>query len=115
VAVGEALPLQGIMNHAGLGNVSARIVAPDGSSQMVSDDGIAGAGTKRAHLRPCPFPEGALLIQHSDGVSARWKPDEYPGLWGHHPVLIAAVLFRDQRRIRDDATVLVAAQQEPPS
>jgi hypothetical protein len=49
---------------------------------------------------------------HTDGVSASWKPDDYPGLWAHHPVLIAAVIFRDHGRGRDDATVVVAARRE---
>jgi anti-sigma regulatory factor (Ser/Thr protein kinase) len=113
VAIGEALPGAGVLNYAGLGNISARLITPDGSSQLVSDDGIAGARTKRAHLRPSEYPAGALLVLHSDGVSARWKPDDYVGLWGHHPVLVAAVLYRDHRRSGDDATVLVAARKEP--
>ncbi len=113
VAIGEALPEQGLMNYSGLGNVCARIITAEGSTQLVSDDGIAGAATKRVHLRSSPFAAEALFVQHSDGVSARWKPDDYVGLWGHHPVLIAAILYRDDRRSRDDATVMVVAQHEP--
>ncbi len=112
VAIGEALPGADNLNFAGLGNICARIITPDRSSQLVCDDGIAGARTRRAHLRQYEYPIDALLVQHSDGVSARWKPDEYVGLWGHHPVLIAAVLYRDHRRGRDDATIVAAARQE---
>jgi anti-sigma regulatory factor (Ser/Thr protein kinase) len=114
VAVSEALTGADAVNHAGLGNIAARVVSSGGSSQLVSDGGIAGAGTRQAHLRPSAYPAGALLVQHSDGVSARWKSAEYVGLWGHHPVVIAAVLFRDQRRRRDDATVVVARQETRP-
>jgi anti-sigma regulatory factor (Ser/Thr protein kinase) len=112
VAVGEALLGEGVLNYAGLGNISARIITIDASSQLVSDDGICGAGSRRAHLRPFAYLPDALLVQHSDGVSARWKPDDYVGLWGRHPVLVAGVLFRDHGRSRDDATVLVVAQRE---
>ena len=107
VAVAEVLPEVGVVNYAGLGNICARLVTPDGSVHLISDDGIAGAGTRRAHLRSYAFPAHTLLVQHTDGVSANWKAGEYAGLWGHDPVLIAAVLYRDRapprrrRRRRD--------------
>jgi hypothetical protein len=48
------------------------------------------------------------VILHSDGIATRWQLDAYPGLTACHPGVIAAVLYRDFRRERDDATVLVA-------
>ena len=44
----------------------------------------------------------------SDGIGTSWRLDDYPGLALRHPTLIAGVLFRDFRRLRDDATVVVA-------
>ena len=49
---------------------------------------------------------------HSDGISTHWDLADYPGLAARHPALIAAVLFRDLSRGRDDATV-VALQAAP--
>ena len=46
------------------------------------------------------------MILHSDGLSAQWEIDSYPGLAASHPALIAGVLFRDHRRGRDDAAVV---------
>ena len=43
----------------------------------------------------------------SDGIGTRWNLDAYPGLLEHHPMLLAAVLYRDFQRGRDDATVVV--------
>jgi hypothetical protein len=51
-----------------------------------------------------------VLILHSDGLSARWDLDDYAGLRRRHPALIAGVLFRDHRRLRDDASVVVVAR-----
>jgi hypothetical protein len=45
---------------------------------------------------------------HSDGLSARWDLMSYPGLLRRAPGVIAAVLYRDMARTRDDATVIVA-------
>jgi hypothetical protein len=55
-----------------------------------------------------PLPKEALLVMHSDGLATRWSLDRYPGLANRHPSLIAGVLYRDYRRIRDDVTVVVA-------
>ena len=50
---------------------------------------------------------------HSDGLSARWKLDDYPGLAQADTGVVAAILYRDARRGRDDATILVARLQAP--
>src|SRR5678816_3833832 len=53
------------------------------------------------------FPHGALLIMYSDGLATHWSLDDYPGLAGRHPALIAAALYRDHDRGRDDVSVVV--------
>ncbi len=47
---------------------------------------------------------------HSDGLQTRWNLSTYPGLSRKHPTLIAAVLYRDYSRKRDDVTVVVLRQ-----
>jgi hypothetical protein len=44
---------------------------------------------------------------HSDGLSARWDLKNRPDLLARHPAIIAAALYRDHGRERDDATVVV--------
>jgi hypothetical protein len=51
---------------------------------------------------------GFLLVMHSDGLATHWNLDQYPGLVGRRPSLIAGVLYRDFARGRDDVTVVVA-------
>ena len=48
---------------------------------------------------------------HSDGLTAHWSLDGYPGLAERDPLMVAAVLYRDFRRVRDDATVLVLRER----
>jgi hypothetical protein len=45
---------------------------------------------------------------HSDGLATQWNLGAYAGLQTRHPSLIAAVLYRDFVRGRDDVTVVVA-------
>jgi hypothetical protein len=49
---------------------------------------------------------------HSDGLVSHWSLDRYPGLLQAHPSLVAAVLYRDFTRGRDDVAVLVGRGQE---
>jgi hypothetical protein len=50
----------------------------------------------------------ALVILNSDGLQSHWSLNAYPGIAARDPSLIAAVLYRDFNRGRDDATVVVA-------
>jgi hypothetical protein len=45
---------------------------------------------------------------HSDGLSARWDLQKYPGILFHHGMILCAALFKDFNRDNDDSTVLVA-------
>jgi anti-sigma regulatory factor (Ser/Thr protein kinase) len=93
---------------AGLGNIAAAVVTGERTQNMISHDGIAGHVAARIHEYGYPWPENALLIMQSDGLSQRWDLARYPGLARRDPSIVAAVLFRDCARGRDDATVLVA-------
>jgi hypothetical protein len=53
-----------------------------------------------------PWPEGSALIMHSDGLTARWEFNQYPGLLQRDAGLICGVLLRDFSRGNDDATVV---------
>jgi anti-sigma regulatory factor (Ser/Thr protein kinase) len=93
--------------YAGIGNIAGVILRTDGVSRMVS---IAGtAGVTQSKIKPFVYPAGpgALVVLTSDGIATSWKLDAYPGLARAHPSLVAAVLFRDFSRRRDDATVVV--------
>jgi hypothetical protein len=63
------------------------------------------------HSTAHAWPEHGLLVMHSDGLTGRWTLDRYPGLLVRHPALVAAVLYKDFLRGRDDATVVVVASR----
>jgi anti-sigma regulatory factor (Ser/Thr protein kinase) len=98
-----------IVRHAGIGNVSGVLLSNGGRPRhMVSQNGIVGHEAGRIHEIETPCPGDWTLVLHSDGISSRWDLDQYPGLLARDPSLIAAVLYRDHKRGRDDATVVVA-------
>jgi predicted RNA binding protein YcfA (HicA-like mRNA interferase family) len=75
---------------------------------MVSHNGILGVQFLRSQLFEYDWPRGSHVVMHSDGLSARWTLPAHPGLQMRHPAVIAAILYRDFVRRRDDATVVVA-------
>jgi anti-sigma regulatory factor (Ser/Thr protein kinase) len=110
VAVAEVDLGRNLVRFCGLGNISGVILGDGPDRQLVSHNGTAGLVAGRIDEFTYPWPPGALLVLHSDGLTTRWGLDRYPGLARRHPGLIAAVLYRDFSRGRDDVTVVVARE-----
>jgi serine phosphatase RsbU (regulator of sigma subunit) len=102
----------GALTFAGAGNVSGCVARDDGTSSFVAHPGTVGAGLRTTRAFSHVWPADGLLILHSDGLQTRWDLRKYPGLMRREPSLVAAVLWRDFLRGRDDVTVLVARRQE---
>ncbi|MGE0312013.1 MAG: ATP-binding protein [Lautropia sp.] len=96
---------------AGIGNISAAIVAPGSSRGMMSHSGIVGVQVRTIRQFEHSWPDDALLVMHSDGLQTRWNLDDHPSLRRHDPMVVVAALLRDYRRGRDDVTVLVASRR----
>jgi anti-sigma regulatory factor (Ser/Thr protein kinase) len=107
VAVAELDPRRRTIRFAGIGNVAGCIRAENRSQSMVSHHGTLGHRATRFHEFTYDWPRGALVILHSDGISARWDLSTYAGLANRHPMVVAAVLYRDHRRRNDDASIVV--------
>ena len=99
------------VRFAGVGNIAGTIVANGSSRSLVSHNGTVGHQLHKVHEFIYPFPRGALLVLHSDGLATSWRLDKYAGLAAQDPSLIAGVLYRDFKRGRDDVTV-VAVREE---
>ena len=106
-AVAEIRPREGTLAYAGIGNISAVVLAAGGSRSLVSLNGTLGMAASRIQEFRVPWTSDAVLVLHSDGLQSRWDLAAYPGLIARHPAVIGAALLRDFRRRRDDASVLV--------
>lgn len=93
--------------YAGAGNIAGSFASVGPRKQMISHAGIVGHKIHSSRELPYAWPTGALLVMHSDGLETHWNLDDYPGLVDRHPALVAAVLYRDFTRGRDDVTVVV--------
>lgn len=112
VAAGIGSATKQSLHFAGVGNIAGVLRSPAESRGLFSHNGTVGHQMRKVQQLGYAWPEGALLVMHSDGLQSRWDLSRYPGLQLRHPAIIAAVLYRDFVRGRDDVTVLVAARMQ---
>lgn len=114
VAVMRHEAAAGEVVFAGVGNIAACLWEGGGAPRrmMVSQNGIIGHNLQRSQEYRYPWPPEALLIAHSDGLESRWDVGAYPGLAACHASIIAAMLYREHSRKRDDVVVLVVRKRK---
>ncbi|TCS35183.1 anti-sigma regulatory factor (Ser/Thr protein kinase) [Paucimonas lemoignei] len=107
VAAGRLAYATSTFHFAGVGNIATMVLQAQGRKQLMSHNGIVGGNMRKTQEFSVAWQDHDLLIMHSDGLSTQWSVDGYPGLLVADPAIIAAVLYRDYWRRRDDVTVLV--------
>lgn len=110
-AVGLVLTVDGLqqtIDYYGVGNISLRKITAEATKRGISTQGIIGQNVRK-HLAATslPWSANALLVVHSDGIDDHWKLSEYPGLMQRDLSLVAAVLYKDHKRGKDDCAILV--------
>lgn len=106
VAIADIVHADRQLRFVGVGNINAAVFSGGRARHTVSHNGTAGHSVRKIQEFQYDFPHDSTLIMHSDGLTSRWTLDAYPGLLDRRASIIAAVLYRDFRRLRDDATVL---------
>lgn len=100
-----------LVTYAGLGNISGVIIASAGHRNLVSHNGTAGHEARKISSFSYPWARDSILIMHSDGLATHWDLDHYRGLSARRSGIIAAQIYADFSRKRDDVTVLVAREK----
>lgn len=98
----------GKLTFAGVGNVAAWMDDGERRQGFISNPGIIGHNAKAVREIEAAVPNGALIVMHSDGLTAKWDVNAYPGLRARDPHLVAATLIRDAGVRPDDASIIVA-------
>jgi anti-sigma regulatory factor (Ser/Thr protein kinase) len=106
-AMAHILPGKGVIKFAGIGNIAASICA-SAVRHAVSMNGTLGHEARQFREYSYPWEVGSVGVIHSDGLRSHWSIDDQPGLRQRDPAVIAALLYRDFNRQRDDVTVVVA-------
>ena len=103
------------LQFAGVGNIAGHLRSrlETTGKGLCWHNGTVGAEMRKLQQFEYDYPDQPLLVMHSDGLQTRWSLDTYPGLANRHPAVIAAVLYRDFTRGRDDVTVCVVRSGVP--
>ena len=107
VAMARVNSREDVLTFAGIGNISGILATSETRRGLCSHNGTVGVQLRKIQNFDYQFGSRDLLILHSDGLQSRWSFESYPGLIQRHPTVVAAVLFRDFQRGRDDLTVVV--------
>jgi serine phosphatase RsbU (regulator of sigma subunit) len=103
---------RGVVRYCALGNISGHIARRGGPRvTMVSHPGTAGHTAARIQEFSYAMPADALIVMHSDGISAGWDLASYPGIRARHPSIVCAAIYRDFSRQRDDVVVVAAGRR----
>ena len=95
------------VTFCGAGNIAARLASGIGDRSFLCQHGTLGLQVGRLQDIGAPWPDHALFVMHSDGLTGRWDLRKTPGLLQCDPAIIAAWLIRDHIGGRDDSTVIV--------
>jgi anti-sigma regulatory factor (Ser/Thr protein kinase) len=107
VAVAIVDPARQVVLYGGIGNIAGILADGNGVRRMVSYNGTAGHGVWKVQAFTYPYAGTPTVVMHSDGLATSWSLEAHAGLLRHDPALIAATLYRDHARGRDDCGVLV--------
>jgi hypothetical protein len=91
----------------GAGNVVGRLISGTEDRSLMTEHGTVGLQIRHAPPMVYPWPEHAVLVMHSDGITSRWSLKDVPRLLQCSAALIAAWILHLHRRGHDDATVVV--------
>lgn len=97
-----------IINYAGIGNISAKIISTGKIKNCISFNGVVGYAMPTSLTEStAKWKENDLFIMHSDGIKSKWDLKALPHIERQDPVVIAAALYKDNKRGYDDSLVLV--------
>lgn len=111
VSVAALDPVARQIHFSGVGNVLGVLSAPGHTKNFVAMPGIVGHHMAAVREFTYDWPADSLVLIYSDGIGTHWSLDEYEGLASLDPSLISAVIYRDRKRGRDDASVLAIRER----
>ncbi|HYX33319.1 MAG TPA: ATP-binding SpoIIE family protein phosphatase [Oligoflexus sp.] len=107
IGIARILVDQQQLRFIGIGNIAGCLVHRDGTSKSVmSYPGIIGHEIRKPKEMTYSWTENTTLVMHSDGLQSQWNAHAYLQAMASESSLLAATLYRDFNRGRDDVTVL---------
>lgn len=96
------------IEFAGIGNIGCQLVGQTRTQSMMSHNGTLGHQVRKVQQFSYPYQPSDLLLMQSDGLTTHSKAGIPATLLEQPPFAIAPLLYSEQVRGRDDATLLVS-------
>lgn len=107
-AIARVVPDAQRLEFAGIGNISGMLLGVARSQSLVSHNGTLGHQLRRVQQFQYTYEPGNVLLLQSDGLMTQSKLGLPSTLLLQSPLVIAPLLYSEQVRGRDDATLLVS-------
>jgi anti-sigma regulatory factor (Ser/Thr protein kinase)/serine/threonine protein phosphatase PrpC len=95
------------LSFASIGNVEARVVHRAEPINFQIGRGVLGGVAPEPRRTEHAWDQRGMLVLHSDGVTTRWRWEDFPDLTTQPATLRARRLLQALAKEEDDATVLV--------
>jgi serine phosphatase RsbU (regulator of sigma subunit) len=95
----------GRLTFSGVGNTVLRRIGTT-QTRLVSRDGVVGQRLATPRPTELILEPGDLVLILTDGVTERFGPEDYPGLYGDSAAVVARTVVERFGRPHDDATCL---------
>jgi anti-sigma regulatory factor (Ser/Thr protein kinase) len=102
------------LTFASIGNVEARVHGTPAPLNLLLRRGVLGGSAPNAPVTTHPWAREAVMVLHSDGLTTRWRWEDFPDLSTLGAADAAARLLRKLAKEEDDATVLVVMPRGNP-
>jgi hypothetical protein len=96
-----------VVRFAGVGNVTGRIVGDGAPVNLAPQPGIVGHHMRKVRDVEVAAPRDALVVLHSDGLTAKWGLEQLGDARFESPTVVGAVLLREAGIRHDDAGIAV--------
>jgi anti-sigma regulatory factor (Ser/Thr protein kinase) len=95
------------MIHAGVGNISARVLNAVNKINPISTNGYLGSNKIKIKTEEYDWSPNNIIIMTSDGIREKWNLSYYNELMAKHPAIIAQFIFQFFAKPNDDASIFV--------
>ncbi|CAG4883130.1 Phosphoserine phosphatase rsbX [Georgfuchsia toluolica] len=103
----------GRLTFAAVGNILMRVFPRSEPFHFVVRRGVIGLNAPKAVVTEHSWCPDQVLVLHSDGISAHWGWQDFPG-WANKPAeAMARELLQAKAKAEDDATVIVVRNAIP--
>jgi anti-sigma regulatory factor (Ser/Thr protein kinase) len=93
------------LHMLGVGDMGTHLCQCGHVQHFSFSPGVLGHEHKTPQVIEAKLEPGTTLVSTSDGIRRGWNEDSFPGLFNHHPQMVAYVIGNSMARMTDDQSI----------